>query len=118
MPQQYVRLSLDLCSSESSCGEDEKARIMANVTRLFEAGVGGDPKAPGAEPGLTTKSERAAVGAASLAWVEMLKRSQSGDPVQGTHARMFRFFGKSSRNPASCRISRSQLFILRSNNGH
>ena len=86
MTQQYVRLSLDLCSSESSCSEEEKARIMANVTRLFEAGNGGDPKAPGAEPGLTTKSERAAVGAASLAWVEMLKRSQSGDPVQGTNA--------------------------------
>ena len=79
-----MRLSLDLCSVESSCGEEEKARIMANVTRLFEAG--GDPRAPGAEPGLTTKSERAAVGAASSAWVEMLKKSQSGDPVQGTSA--------------------------------
>ena len=66
---------------------------MANVTRLFEAD-GGDPKAPGAEPGLTTKSERAAVGAASLAWVEMLRRSQSGDPVQGTHASLFRLFDK------------------------
>ena len=86
MPQQYVRLSLDLCSEESSCGEEEKARIMGNVTRFFDAdgGGGGDPKAPGAEPGLTTKSERAAVGAASVAWVEMLKKSQSGDPVQGT----------------------------------
>ena len=82
-----MRLSLDLCSEESSCGEEEKARIMGNVTRFFDAdgGGGGDPKAPGAEPGLTTKSERAAVGAASVAWVEMLKKSQSGDPVQGTY---------------------------------
>ena len=59
---------------------------MANITRLFEAS--GDPKAPGAEPGLTTKSERAAVGAASVAWVEMLRKAQSGDPVQGTSIRV------------------------------
>ena len=85
-PQQYVRLAFDLCSAESSCGDEEKARIMANVTRLFETGSGGDPKVPGAEPGLTTKADRAAVGAASKAWTDMLKKSHTGDPVEGWSA--------------------------------
>ncbi len=44
---QYVRLSLDLCSDESMTGEDEKARVVQNVVRLFEK----EPKAPAAEPG-------------------------------------------------------------------
>ncbi|TRY69565.1 hypothetical protein TCAL_07632 [Tigriopus californicus] len=75
---EYVRLSLDLASVESAVGEDEKARIMQNVANILEEN---HPKVPAAEPGLTSKAERAAVGEATRKWAERLAKAGELDPI-------------------------------------
>ena len=76
----YVKLSLDLCSENSSLGEEEKTRVMQNLMRLFED----PPKVPGAEPGLTSKKERAAVGEAAKLWSETIKKTDLNTKVDMT----------------------------------
>ena len=42
---EYLRLGLDLCSTKSEIGLDDKQRVMTNLMGLFEG------KIPAAEPG-------------------------------------------------------------------
>ena len=67
---EYLRLTLDLTSADSTLDLEEKTRMLTNIVRLFDPD---GPKVPSAEPGLTSKSERQAVGEASSKWVDVLK---------------------------------------------
>jgi len=67
-----VAFGLELAANETAEDTEEKHRIMTNICRLLDA----PPKLPSAEPGLTSKTERAAVGEATKKMVEQTTRTK------------------------------------------